>query len=257
MKYFHRLLHQLSKVLDYNFHAKCENLQIIEISFSDDVLLFSRGDEKSVQLLIDQLQALSQSTGLMVDHAKCRVYFGGVENETKNNILAATSFMEGDLPFRYLGVPLTSKRLSTQHYMSLVDRIVNRICHRISKLLSYAGSEVKSRKSPIAWKMVCKPRRQGGLNVLDLSEWNTACLTKLLWNLCNKKDSLWVKWIYTFYFKTTDILQVQEKQSMSWIFKALLRHRTIIFAMEDWNEIERYSVGKVYQFLKKDEPDVG
>ncbi|CAK8544798.1 unnamed protein product [Lathyrus sativus] len=77
MEYFHRLLHQLSKVPDYNFHAKCEKLQIIDISFADDVLHFTRGDNKSVQLLMDQLQTFSQSTGLLVNPAKCRVYFGG------------------------------------------------------------------------------------------------------------------------------------------------------------------------------------
>ncbi|CAK8574805.1 unnamed protein product [Lathyrus sativus] len=98
MEYFHRLLHQLSKVPDYNFHAKCKKLQIIDISFADDVLLFTRGDGKSIQLLMDQLQTFSQSTGLVVNPAKCRVNFGGEENETKNNILATTSFMEGDLP---------------------------------------------------------------------------------------------------------------------------------------------------------------
>ncbi|CAK8568638.1 unnamed protein product [Lathyrus sativus] len=207
--------------------------------------------------------------------------------------------MEGDLPFRYLGVPLTCKRLSTHHYMSLVDKIVSRIRHWSSKLLSYAGrlqlinstiaaiatcwmsylpfpkhviktiksicmtflwtgSDVKSRKSPIAWKNVCKPRRKGGLDVLDLSDWNSVCLTKLLWNLCNKKDTLWVKWIHAFYFKTTDIMQVQEKQGMSWILKVVLRHRVIIIDMEDWYEMkEKYYVGRVYQFLKKDDPDVG
>ncbi|CAK8544356.1 unnamed protein product [Lathyrus sativus] len=234
MEYFHGLLHQLSKVPDYNFHAKCKKMQIIDISFADDVLLFTRGDRKYVQLLMNHLQTFSQSIGLVVNPAKCRVYFGGVENETKNDILASTSYKEGDLPFRYLGVPLTCKRLSTPHYMSLVDKIVSRIHHWSSKLLSYAGrlqlinsiitviavywmsclpfpkhviktiksicrtfpwtgSDVKSRKSLIAWKNVCKPRRKGGLDVLDLSDWNTACLTKLMWNLCNKKDTLWVK----------------------------------------------------------------
>ncbi|CAK8568831.1 unnamed protein product [Lathyrus sativus] len=88
---------------------------------------------------MDKLQTFSQSTGLVVNPAKCRMYFGGVNNETKNDILASTSFMEGDLPFRYLGVPLTCKRLSTHHYMSLVDIIVRRIRHWSSKLLSYAG----------------------------------------------------------------------------------------------------------------------
>ncbi|CAK8539849.1 unnamed protein product [Lathyrus sativus] len=139
MDYFHSLLHQLSRIPDFNFHAKCEKLQIIDISFADDVLFFTRGDGKSVQLRMDQLQMFSQSTGLVVNPTKCRVYFGGVDIETKNDILASTSFMEGDLPFCYLGVPLTSKRLSTHHYMSLVDRIVSRIRHWSSKLLSYAG----------------------------------------------------------------------------------------------------------------------
>ncbi|CAK8539640.1 unnamed protein product [Lathyrus sativus] len=45
---------------------------------------------------------------------------------------------------------------------------------------------------------------------------------------------------------------------MSWIFKAILRHRDIMIGMEDWNDMKvKYSVGKVYQYLKKDEPDVG
>ncbi|CAK8574630.1 unnamed protein product [Lathyrus sativus] len=298
MEYFHRLMHQLSRVPNYNFHAKCEKLQIIDLSFADDVLLFFRGDSESVQLLMNQLQSFSKSTGLVVNPAKCRVYFGGVNSETKTNILVSTSFTEGELPFRYLGVPLTCKRLSTHHYMSLVDRIVCRIRHWSSKLLSYAGrlqlinntitaiaaywmsclpfpkhviktinsicrtflwtgSEQKSRKSPIAWKMVCKPRKKGGLDVVDLSDWKVACLSKLLWNLCNKKDNLWVKWIHAFYFKTTDLMQIQEKQGMSWILKAILRHRIIITSMDNWNEMtEKYSVGKVYQFLKKDDPDV-
>ncbi|CAK8531851.1 unnamed protein product [Lathyrus sativus] len=144
MEYFHRLLHQLSKVPNYNFHAKCEKLQIIDLSFADNVLLFTRGDNKSVQLLMDQLQTFSQPTGLVVNPAKCRVYFGGgggggVNVETKSDILASTSFLEGDLPFWYLGVPLTCKRLATHHYMSLVDKIVSQIRHWSSKLLSYAG----------------------------------------------------------------------------------------------------------------------
>ncbi|CAK8573925.1 unnamed protein product [Lathyrus sativus] len=207
---------------------------------------------------MDQLQTFSQSTGLVVNPAKCMVYFGGVNAETKSDILASTSFMEGELPFRYLGIPLTCKRLPMHHYMSLVDRVVSRICHWSSKTFLWTGSEEKSRKSPIAWKIICKPRKNGGQDVMDLSDWNVACLTKLLWNLCNKKDSLWVKWIHAFYFKTTTIMQIQEKQGMSWILKAILRHRIIVYGIDDWNGMTaKYSVGKVYQYLKKDDPDVG
>lgn len=57
----------------------------------------------------------------------------------KTDIFGITSFPEGTLPFRYLGVPLTSRKLATSHYMSLVDKTVLRIRHWCSKLLSYAG----------------------------------------------------------------------------------------------------------------------
>jgi hypothetical protein len=62
-----------------------------------------------------------------------------VEEHIKDSIGKVTSIAEGSLPFRYLGKPLTSKKLSIHHYMPLVDRIVERIRNWSSKLLSHAG----------------------------------------------------------------------------------------------------------------------
>lgn len=53
----------------------------------------------------------------------------------------------------------------------------------------------------LAWDKVCYPRSAGGLNVLDITSWNKAAISKLLWNLCVKKDKLWVKWIHAYYGK--------------------------------------------------------
>ena len=38
---------------------------------------------------------------------KCQVYFGNMDIGTKNEILDLTTFFEGPLPLRYLGIPLT------------------------------------------------------------------------------------------------------------------------------------------------------
>lgn len=79
----------------------------------------------------------SRSTGLTVNPAKSKAYYGGVEDSIKVKIQNLTSFAEGPIPFRYLEVPLTSKKKYIQQCMILVDKIVLRIRHW--RLLSFVG----------------------------------------------------------------------------------------------------------------------
>lgn len=64
--------------------------------------------------------------------------FGGVDESNRADILATTFFVEGKLPFRYLGIPVTNKKLIVNQCMGLVDRTVMRIRHWSAKLLSFA-----------------------------------------------------------------------------------------------------------------------
>ncbi|CAK8539875.1 unnamed protein product [Lathyrus sativus] len=90
MEYLHKSMQKVSKNSDFDFHAKCEKLKIINISFADDLLLFAREDINSIELLMKKMNEFSRAT-------------------------------------RYLGVPLTSKKLYIHHYMGLIDRIVSRV----------------------------------------------------------------------------------------------------------------------------------
>ncbi|KAK2401903.1 hypothetical protein QL285_051464 [Trifolium repens] len=140
MEYLHRTLHQLIYVPDFNFHSKCEQLGIINLSFADDLLIFTRGDAKSVELVMAKLHNFSRFTGLFINPSKCKVYYyGGVNEHIKAVVRQITSFTDGSLPFRYLGIPLTSKKLSIHHYLPLIDRIVDRVRNWSAKLLSHAG----------------------------------------------------------------------------------------------------------------------
>jgi hypothetical protein len=78
MEYLHRCLKNLHKKPDFNFHPKCEKLQITNICFADDLIMFTRGDETSVKLMMGEFKKFSDSTGLKANPAKCKVYFGGV-----------------------------------------------------------------------------------------------------------------------------------------------------------------------------------
>lgn len=136
MEYLHRSLQKLKKVLDFNFHAKCKKLNIINLSFADDLILFVRGDTKSIELVMEKVNKFSKATRLYVNPSKCKAYFGSMEDNIKAEIKKITPSAEGPLPFRYLGVPPTSKKLSIHHYTSLIVKIVMRMKHWSNKLLS-------------------------------------------------------------------------------------------------------------------------
>ncbi|XP_070003400.1 uncharacterized protein LOC142165733 [Nicotiana tabacum] len=54
-------------------------------------------------------------------------------------MLAELHLAEGSFPFKYLGVPLSTRKITIAQCMPLVERIVDRIRSWTSKFLSYAG----------------------------------------------------------------------------------------------------------------------
>ncbi|CAK8564647.1 unnamed protein product [Lathyrus sativus] len=61
----------------------------------------------------------------------------------------------------------------------LSKKVIKQIDTRCRSFI-WAGSGDVSRKAPIFWKWVCTSKNQGGLNLVDLEDWKTAHLMKLL-----------------------------------------------------------------------------
>ncbi|OIT19123.1 hypothetical protein A4A49_57378, partial [Nicotiana attenuata] len=207
MEYLTRSLKQLKEEPNFNYHPRCEKLNIIQLSFADDLLLFWRGDGVSIQLLCECFNKFSKASGLVANQSKSCMYFGGVPADIQQDIIQATGFTIGAIPFRYLGVPLSSKRLSVSQCQPLLDKMPGKIKQWITKFLSYAGrlqlikNTNASKKALVAWEKICRPKSKGGLNITDLSIWNRAALIKHLWNVCMKKDKVWIRWVHVYYIK--------------------------------------------------------
>ncbi|XP_058783399.1 uncharacterized protein LOC131658081 [Vicia villosa] len=207
----------------YAFHAD----MLVQKLAIDDVLLFSRGDYHSVELLLATFKEFSESTGLEVNPYKCNMFCSGMDEETMRKIISLSGFSVGSLPVRYLGIPLTCKKPSIAQYLPLIERIVGKIRHWTTKLLSTTGriqlvksvttavaqywmncfpipkcvihkidsicrsfiwaGKEKSRKSPVAWKTMCSPMRKVGLNIINLEVWNRIAMLKCLWNISMKE----------------------------------------------------------------------
>ncbi|XP_070036046.1 uncharacterized protein [Nicotiana tomentosiformis] len=159
-----------------------EGLVHFKLSVCNDFLLFCRGDYISVQMLYNYFQEFSQVFVLVANKDKSSIYFGGVSEGTKKAIMEILGFTKGEMSFRYLGVPVSTKRLkgsiAQECPILYPDLLVINICVELTK------------KALLAWDKVFYFTSVGGLNILDIAVWNRSAINKLLWNICCKKDKL-------------------------------------------------------------------
>ncbi|KAJ0615172.1 putative RNA-directed DNA polymerase [Helianthus annuus] len=78
-------------------------------------------------------------SGLVPSPTKSTAYFSNVPSLVKQEILSLMSFQEGNLPVRYLGVPLISTKLIFKDCKILIDGMESKITSWISKSLSFTG----------------------------------------------------------------------------------------------------------------------
>lgn len=125
---------------DFNYPPGCEKLHNIHICFADDLLMYCRANMVSVTLMNHAFMRFSEPSGLQANKDKSLVYIVRVHDHTKQEIVDALGFSVGTLPFRYLGVPLASKKLEANAYLPLIKKITDKITCWSAKLLSYAGT---------------------------------------------------------------------------------------------------------------------
>lgn len=112
MDYLTRLLKTLKIEKHFKYHLRCHKQHIMQLSFAEDLLLFSRGELTSAKMIYNCFQQFSMGFELIVNQAKSCIYFWGVSENMQKEILQYTKFIKGLLPFRYLDVPLIFKSLS-------------------------------------------------------------------------------------------------------------------------------------------------
>ncbi|CAL5376012.1 unnamed protein product [Camellia sinensis] len=123
----------------FKFHWRCEKTKIVNLCFADDLMIFSKGDPHTVNLIMQGLEEFRSLSGLTSSPSKSNIYFSGCNLELKEAILHIANFTERSLPMKYLGVPLITTKLKASDCQILIDRITSRIKSWTNKLLSYAG----------------------------------------------------------------------------------------------------------------------
>lgn len=139
MEYFHRLFHCKADELKFNFYFKCSKLKITHLAFADDLMVFTRGDSKSIQIALDTLQEFSIASGLEFNNDKSVIFTVGIYGDDLVRVKQQVGFSDGVWPVKYLGIPLDTKNILSSEYQHLINRINSFICAWNANTLSYAG----------------------------------------------------------------------------------------------------------------------
>ncbi|XP_062112946.1 uncharacterized protein LOC133824095 [Humulus lupulus] len=139
MEYFTRLLIQATQNKEFRFHPRCKKLKLVSLCFADDLVLFCKGDDASVQVIQDCFKSFSRASGLTANLDKSRVYFGGLTEKETKEILKGLHYTEGTFPLKYLGVPLRPTKWKARDCATIIKKIHLKLHHWSSRHLSFAG----------------------------------------------------------------------------------------------------------------------
>ena len=117
---------------------QCGTLSVSHICFADDLMVFLRADKKNARRLKTLLDDFSNLSGLKINSHKSAIYF---DSNTPHQqwIASHLELSSGELPVRYLGLPLISKQLTAKECSPLIQAVRTRLLSWKAKLLSYAG----------------------------------------------------------------------------------------------------------------------
>ncbi|OVA05573.1 Endonuclease/exonuclease/phosphatase [Macleaya cordata] len=100
-------------------------------------------DDEAAKLIEPSLASVLRSfaacTGLVANTTKSMIFTAAIDDLTVETMRNLLEFSVGNLPVRYLGIPLLSSRLSYSDCLPLIDHVTCRIKSWKARILSYAG----------------------------------------------------------------------------------------------------------------------
>ncbi|XP_071698739.1 uncharacterized protein [Rutidosis leptorrhynchoides] len=117
---------------------------------------------------------------------------------------------------------------SMQVYWASVYFLPQAIIKDIESLLMnflWANDQKSRGKAKVAWKLVCRPKKNGGLGLRLLSVWNKVLLMKQVWKIVIQSDSIWWQWLNVVKLKGKNFWDVGHEYSDSWGWNQLLSLR--------------------------------
>ena len=93
----------------------------------------------SISIIMKCLTNFRAKSGLSINQLKSNFFSTGIFGSDFAIIQKLTGFSSGSMPFRYLGILLTTEKLRISHYDALTDKLAGYINGWRSSPMPYAG----------------------------------------------------------------------------------------------------------------------
>jgi len=87
MEYLSRLYHHAGTKEGFNFHPNCKESKLNHLIFTDDLIVFSAADPRTIYYLMEAFDKFSKSTGLEANKDKSQIVLGDVKNNIRSRLL--------------------------------------------------------------------------------------------------------------------------------------------------------------------------
>lgn len=124
---------------DFKFHWKCKELKITHLFFADDVLFFCHGNKSSISHIMNCLDLFAALSGLTPSLTKSSCFMANCDTAIRSWFDDTFGMPHGEIPVRFLGVPLISSKLSINDCTPLIHRITAKLDSWTTMFLSFAG----------------------------------------------------------------------------------------------------------------------
>lgn len=118
-----------------------------------------------------------------------------------------------------------------QVYRSSIFILPKAVIKQIEQTLRaflWKGSDLSTRGAKVAWEYVCLPKKEGGLGLRGLEEWNRAAMLKHLWHICtDKEQSVWSSWIRTHLIRAKNLWELKIPGECTWAWRKILKLRPL------------------------------
>lgn len=107
--------------------------------YADDALLFLKSDPNQARAIKIGLMVFQEITGLAVNLQKSEVITVNVQQRRQDELVAIIGCKVANLPFTYLGIPLSDWRLPKIAYLLLIYKLNSRLAGWAVRFLSIAS----------------------------------------------------------------------------------------------------------------------
>ncbi|XP_026434581.1 uncharacterized protein LOC113332120 [Papaver somniferum] len=200
------------------FFKKC--IAPSHLFFDDDIMIFCKGNMKSLRNLVDLLGLYQRASGQTISREKSKLYYGGGSLRRRDTIADFLGMPIATLPDRYLGVKVMPGAVKYHHIAYVVEKIEN-------QLAGWKGDSQVSRSFVVAYDKICAPYEEGGLGITQLSVMNKVLLMSLWWKIR-------IKWVYSLVEDNSKVL-IGDRRNTSLYYDVWVGDMDVVDILEDFS----------------------